>query len=127
MNANISTGETLLDRGFRLRPATWSDAEPVAHLTYDACAADGDAILAVSAEELRHGWQDPEFSLDQDAFVLETSEGRVVGYDEVTNLYAHAIFEMEGNTHPDFKGRGIATTLLGPSDPSPGSRFLRRG
>jgi mycothiol synthase len=68
--------------------------------------------MAMSAEELRHGWQDPEFSLDQDAFVVETSEGRVVGYDEVTNSYEHAIFEMGGNTHPDFKGRGIATTLL---------------
>ena len=112
MNANISMGETILDTGLRLRPATWSDAEPVAQLTYAACTADGDAILAVSAEELRHAWQDPEFNLDQDAFVVETPEGRVVGYDEVTNLYGHAIFEMEGNIHPDFKGRGIATTLL---------------
>jgi len=112
MNANISTGETVLDTGLRLRPANWSDAEPVAQLTYAACAADGDAILAVSAEELRHGWQDPEFSLEQDTFVVETSEGRVVGYDEIINLYDHAIFEMEGNTHPDFKGRGIAITLL---------------
>jgi mycothiol synthase len=112
MNIKLSTDKTLLDSTLRLRPPQWSDAEGVAQLIYDACVADGDAILAISTDELRHGWQDPQFDLEKDAFVVITPEERIVGYDEVTNEYGHAIFRMDGNVHPDFKGRGIGTTLL---------------
>lgn len=112
MNTNLSMEGIFLDPTLRLRSAQWSDAEAVAQVIYAACAADGDAILAMSAEELKHGWQDPQFNLAGDAFVVEGSEGRVVGYAELTNSYGHAILNMDGNAHPDFKGRGIGTTLL---------------
>ncbi len=112
MNTNFRIIETTLAPGLKLRPARWSDAEAVAQLIYDSCAADGDVILAVSADELKHGWQNPDFKLETDAFVVETTDGQVVGYDEVTNSYGHALLSMDGNAHPDFKGRGIGTTLL---------------
>ena len=112
MNANISMDKTLLDASFRLRSVNWNDAEAVAQMTYDACGADGDAILAPSAQELRHGWQDPDFNLDRDAFVVEASDSRILGYADVTNWYGHAILGMNGNVHPGIKGRGIGTTLL---------------
>lgn len=104
--------KTLLDPGLRLRSVHWNDAEGVAQMTYDACAAEGDAIVAGSVEELRHGWQEPDFNLERDAFVVEAPEGRIVGYADVTNSYGHSILNMNGNVHPDFKGRGIGTTLL---------------
>src|SRR6186997_1592303 len=107
MTTAVSSDETLRDPGLRLRPLAWNDAEAVAQLIYDACAADGDAVLAVSPDELRHGWQEPGFNLATDAFVVETAPGRIVGYDEIRSSQAHAVFEMIGNTHPDFKGRGI--------------------
>src|SRR5687768_2615274 len=113
MNANVSMDKTLLDPSLRLRASVWKDAEGVAQMTYDACRADGDAILAPSAEELRHGWQDPAFNLERDAFVVEASDARIVGYADVTNWYGHAILGMNGNVHPGIKGRGIGTTLLG--------------
>jgi mycothiol synthase len=81
-------------------------------MIYDACATDGDAILAMSAQELRHGWQDPDFNLECDAFVVEGPDGRIVGYADVTNSVGHAILNMDGNVHPAYKGRGIGTTLL---------------
>ncbi len=84
----------------------------MAQVIYAACAADGDAIVALSPDELRHEWQNPEFYLGADAFVVETTDGRLVGYAEITNSYGHAILNMDGNAHPDFKGRGIGTTLL---------------
>jgi len=112
MNANLAIDRTLLDPSLHLRSAGWSDAEAVAQMSYDACVADGDAILAPSTRELRHGWQEPDFSLERDAFVMEAPEGRIVGYADVTNSYEHAILNMDGNVHPDFKGRGIGTTLL---------------
>ena len=112
MNTNFRTNETILAPGLNLRSATWSDAEAVAQLMYAACAADGDAILAMSADELRHAWQDPQFSLENDAFVVETDDGHVVGYDDISNSYGYAVLNMDGSTHPDFKGRGIGTALL---------------
>jgi mycothiol synthase len=112
MSANISMDKTLLDASLRLRSVHWNDAEAVAQMTYDACRADGDAILAPSAQELRHGWQDPAFNLEQDAFVVEASDARILGYADVTNWYGHAILGMNGNVHPGIKGRGIGTTLL---------------
>lgn len=101
-----------LDPALTLHSLQWSDADAVAQLIYAACAADGDAILAMSADELKHEWQDPQFNIEKDAFVVHTSGGRIVGYAEVTNSYGHAILTMDGNAHPDFKGRGIGTTLL---------------
>lgn len=112
MKTNFRNNETFLAPGLKVRSATWSDATAIAQLVYAACAADGDPIVAVSAEELRHGWQDPQFDLAKDTFVVETDNGNIVGYDEITNSYGHAIFNMDGNVHPDYKGNGIATTLL---------------
>jgi mycothiol synthase len=112
MNTNFRINETILAPGLKLRPAKWNDAEAVAQLIHDSCAADGDAILAVSADELKHGWQNPDFNLERDAFVIETTDSRIVGYDEVTNSYGHAILSMDGNAHPECKGLGIGTTLL---------------
>ena len=97
---------------FILRPAQWNDAEAVARLIYDACAAEGDAILAMSPDELKHEWQDPQFDMERDVFVVTTADGRIVGYADITNSDGHAILNMNGNVHPDFKGRGIGTTLL---------------
>ena len=101
-----------LDPSLTLRPLQWRDADAVAQLIYDACAAEGDAILAMSADELKHEWQSSDFNLEQDAFVVQTREKRVVGYAELNNSYGHAILNMDGNAHPDFKERGIGTTLL---------------
>lgn len=112
MNTDFRINETILAPGLTLRPARWGDAGAVAQLIYDSCAAEGDAILAVSADELKHGWQDPDFNLGKDAFVVETTDGRIVGYDKVTDSYGHVILSMDGNAHPDFKGLGIGTTLL---------------
>lgn len=112
MNANVSIDEVFLDSGLRLRSPRWSDAEAVAQMIYDSCAADGDAILAVTAQELRHGWQDPGFDLERDAFVIETPQGYIAGYADITTSSGHAVLNMDGNVHPDFKGRGIGTTLL---------------
>ncbi len=112
MYANVSIDKTLLDSSLLLRATGWNDAEGVAQMTHDACAAEGDAILAVSAEELRHGWQDPDFNLERDAFVVEASDARILGYADVTSWYKYAILGMNGNVHPGIKGRGIGTTLL---------------
>lgn len=112
MDANLILDETSLGTGLKLRPAKWSDLEAVAQLIYDVCAADGDTSVAVTPEELKHEWETPDFMLERGAYLVETGDGRIAGYEEFTNRHAHAILVMDGYVHPDFKGRGIGTALL---------------
>jgi mycothiol synthase len=112
MNTRTKLAETVLDLSLRLRTATWNDLEAVAQLVYDACAADGDTTVAMSAEEIRHEWEDPNFNLERNVFIVETTGGRVVGYEEFLDEYEHLRLRADGDVHPDFKGRGIGTALL---------------
>jgi mycothiol synthase len=112
MDTKYSMDETKIDPSLRLRPAQWSDLEAVAQLIYDVCVADGDAIVAVTPEELKHEWETPGFDLERDAFLVEDSDGHIVGYEEFFNEHEHARLRTDGYVHPDFKGRGIGTALL---------------
>ena len=112
MDAKLSIHEATLDTGLVLRPVQWRDLEAVAQLIYDVCAADGDTSVAVTPEELRHEWENPGFELERDAFLVETGDGRVVGFEEFSNTHKHAVLGTDGYVHPDFKGRGIGTALL---------------
>ena len=112
MDAKLSIHEATLDTGLVLRPVEWRDLEAVAQLIYDVCAADGDTSVAVTPEELRHEWENPGFELERDAFLVETGDGRVVGFEEFSNTHKHAVLGTDGYVHPDFKGRGIGTALL---------------
>ena len=112
MNTSTKTTEIILAEGLTLRPAQWADLNAVTQLIYDVCEADGDATVAVSPEELKNEWQTPGFNLERDAFLVETGERRIVGFEEFNNRYRHAALETDGYVHPDFKGRGIGTSLL---------------
>ncbi|HEX5840307.1 MAG TPA: GNAT family N-acetyltransferase [Anaerolineales bacterium] len=112
MDAQLKPNETFLSPGLRLRPVQWSDLEAVTQLVYDVCEADGDTTVAVTAEEMKHEWETPGFQLERDAFLVETSEGRVVGFEEFSNTHKHAVLHTDGYVHPEFKGRGIGTSLL---------------
>lgn len=112
MNTKYSLDETVIDPSLRLRPVKWSDLEAVAQLIYDVCAADGDTIVAVTPDELKHEWETPGFDLERDAFLIEAASGQIVGYEEFFNEHEHARLRTDGYVHPDYKGRGIGTALL---------------
>lgn len=112
METKLAKDETILDPSLKLRPAGWDDVDAVAKLIYDVCEADGDTTVAVTPEELKHEWQSPGFVLERDAILVETADGRVIGYEEFGNEHKHAVLHTDGYVHRDFNGRGIGTTLL---------------
>ncbi|MEO8357302.1 MAG: GNAT family N-acetyltransferase [Chloroflexota bacterium] len=112
MNTKLQTDQVILDPGLKLRPVQWSDVEAVAKLIYDVCEADGDTTVAVTPEELKSEWKNPGFILETDAFLVETADGRIVGFEEFNNQHEHISLTADGYVHPDFKGMGIGTSLL---------------
>ncbi|MEP0804794.1 MAG: GNAT family N-acetyltransferase [Chloroflexota bacterium] len=112
MDTKLQTETTLLDSSLSLRPAQWADANAVAKLILDVCTHEGDPTMAVTPQELERFWRKPGFVLETDAFVVQTSDGQMVGYEEFENRHAHASLSGDGYVHPDFLGRGIGTALL---------------
>jgi mycothiol synthase len=100
-----------LKTGLTLRAAQWADLEPVAQLILAVCTNDGDPTVALTTKELESDWKSPGFTLETDAWVT-AADGRVVGYEEFVNRYAHASLKGDGYVHPDFMGNGIGTTML---------------
>ena len=101
-----------LDSSLSLRSVQWTDLEAVAKLIYDVCEADGDTTVAVTPEELANEWKNEGFSVERDAVLVETRDGRVVGYEEFFNEKDHYHLNADGYVHPEFKGLGIGTSLL---------------
>jgi mycothiol synthase len=112
MNTQLDSTKALLSPDLSLRAARWADAEAVAKLILDVCTADGDPTVAVTTEELLREWKTEGFNLDTDAWVVETAQGQIVGFEEFNNRYAHASLNGDGYVHPDFMGRGIGTAML---------------
>ncbi|HSG43704.1 MAG TPA: GNAT family N-acetyltransferase [Anaerolineales bacterium] len=112
MGTKLQTDETILDPDLKVRPAQWADVNAVAGLILDVCTNDGDPTVAQSSEELENEWKSPGFTLETDAFVVETSDGRIVGYEEFYNSYVHADLRGDGYVHPNFMGCGIGTAML---------------
>lgn len=106
------TNQPHLAPGLSLRAPQITDAEAVAALTYAVCAADGDPTVATTADDMRNLWQEPGFDIANDAWVVETGDGRIVGYEELYNRHGFAAFEGDGYVHPEFEGQGVGTALL---------------
>jgi mycothiol synthase len=100
----------LLPRGFTVRPPTMEDLEAVTRLinTYEIAV---DGIPETTLDEMRTGWQMPDFHLDTDARVVLSPEGEYVGVLELGHRQ-HVKIYMFGCVHPEYQGRGIGSLLL---------------
>src|ERR1051325_2871081 len=112
LDTKTTNDNTYLAPSLSIRPARWEDLQPVTQLILDVCIADGDPTVAVTAEELEREWKSPGFELEKDAWVVETADGRIVGFEEFNNRYVHASLMGDGYVHADYHGLGIGTTML---------------
>jgi mycothiol synthase len=112
MVSKLQTKDAALDPTISLRFANWNDISAVTQLVYDVCEADGDTTVAVTEEEMKHEWETPGFNIETDGIVAVTQDGRIVGYEEFFNEHKHSKLRTDGYVHPQFKGLGIATSMM---------------
>lgn len=75
------------------------------------CENDRDSMAGSTLEELLATWQQPDFHLANDAWVIVTTRGQIVGLACVWHE-EHARISTFICVHPDYRERGIGTLLL---------------
>src|SRR5512140_487057 len=101
--------EMILAPNLTLRSVKWSDIKAVAQLILDVCTADGDPTVASTEEDIKRFWTMSDVHIETDVWIVETKDGKVVGYQEFYNKYAHAAMVGDGYVHPEYHGLGIGT------------------
>lgn len=76
-----------------------------------SCESSEDSMAGSTLEELLSEWQRPDFHLANDAWVIVTTRGEIVGFaciwrEESTRLSTYLC------VHPEYRNRGIGTLLL---------------
>ena len=104
--------ETVLAPNLTLRAVKWSDIKAVAQLILDVCIADGDPTVATTEDDIQRFWTKSDVHIERDVWVVETKDGKIVGYQEFYNKHAHAAMVGDGYVHPDYHGLGIGTAML---------------
>lgn len=104
--------ETILAPNLTLRSVTWNDIKAVAQLILDVCIADGDPTVASTEEDIERFWTMSDVHIETDIWVVETRDGKLVGYQEFYNKHTHAAMVGDGYVHPEYHGLGIGTAML---------------
>ena len=76
-----------------------------------SCECSEDSMAGSTLEELLSEWQRPDFHLANDAWVIVTTRGQIVGLACVWHE-EHARISTFICVHPDYRSRGIGTLLL---------------
>ncbi len=100
----------LLPDGFIVRAPTPDDAEAVTDLLR-ACAIAEFGIAYNTVEGTRSDWGWPGFSLANDAWVVISPEGHMVGYAAV-RVWGQVQMYADIAIHPEQRGRSIDSHLL---------------
>jgi mycothiol synthase len=111
MTEGILTTETTLPASFEIRRPSWDDLQAVADLIVAADIAESGED-DFTAEDLAAEWKKTEFNLADDAWVVVSPQGQIVGYEELWTRDGHAHLNGDGYVHPEFLGLGIGTALL---------------
>jgi mycothiol synthase len=99
-----------LPAGYEFRAPTWDDVDDVAEVLLDDQRADG-VETTLDGFFLRQVWSRPDFDLGGDAWVVTNGAGRIVAYGQATRD-ERDIVESWGVVHPEYRGRGIGSSLF---------------
>lgn len=108
----IQTQKSLLDSSLNLRATKWADVNAVAQLIYDVCEADGDTTVAVTPGELESQWHSTGFNPETDTCVVETKDGKIVGYGEFINEKDHAHLNSDVYVHHQYDREHILAAVM---------------
>ena len=75
------------------------------------CENSNDSMVGSTLDELLSEWQRPDFHLADDAWVIVTTRGQIVGFACVWHE-EHTRISTFICVHPDYRNRGIGTLLL---------------
>ncbi len=104
-----------LPAGLLLRSPRVDDAEAIANLINSyGLATDGDTSVTIA--DVRSGWAEVAFDLTEDAWLVTTPQGQIVGYEEVQYDANAQHVDIDGYVHPTAWGLGIGTFLLTKAD-----------
>jgi mycothiol synthase len=96
-----------MDAGFEPRSPRREDAETITSLVL-ACDIDEWGEPDFELDDLLTDWNRPGFDLERDARVVTNEDGQIVGYAALARKDYADVY-----VHPDARGRGIGTYLLG--------------
>jgi len=100
----------ILPRGFVARPPVMSDAEAVARLTR-ICEIEQYGEAETTLDDVLTEWQEPDYNLATDAWIVLSPDGEVVGTNGVGHR-EHVRMYSGCDVHPDYRNRGVGTYLL---------------
>ncbi len=101
-----------LPDGYTLRPAELADAAAVTGVV-NACSIERIGKPDWEVQELISDWQSPHVNLDRDTRVVVGPDGLIVGYTDVWDPPPHVRIHSMGEVHPDYRGRGIGSAMVG--------------
>ncbi|MGH3367404.1 MAG: GNAT family N-acetyltransferase [Nocardioidaceae bacterium] len=100
-------GADQLPVGYVVRPLTDDDAVAVSKLIA-ACELHDLGEVQIELEDIVAEWQRPTFDLTSESIAVHDPQRRLVGYAEV-----YRARRAEAYVHPQARGRGIGSALLG--------------
>jgi mycothiol synthase len=99
-----------LPSGFTLRRPTLDDLAAVTKLI-NLCEIDEYGTTETTEDDMRMRWQQPNFNLATDAWIVLAPDGQIVARASVGNRQYIRIY-AGADVHPAYRGRGIGTHLL---------------
>jgi len=93
------------------RPAYADDLEAIVALR-NASAMDSLGEPVTAGHWQRRHWAVSGIDLALDSLVMESGDGRLVGYGEIISEFSNILHTFTGAVQPEFRGQGIGRALM---------------
>ena len=98
--------------GYTIRPATRDDIETIARLIQTIDRHD-EGIVEPVRGAIEDDWANPLFDAEQDTLTVAAETGELAAYASAWGIDPSTSVEAWINVHPNHRGRGLGTWLVG--------------